>query len=209
MCMKSGTACAKVASWEASSEIHRFLNQSLTTCHTAVGKYNFDVVIIDEATRALEAVRSAAEQIWLPLSLTIYLLSGLLDSNIQSQEIDIGWGPMQLPPTVSSNIKRDKKKQDESNVVVVPSKPNQDKITPPKEKSAQNPVIASSQDTDQSGSDSTENEDDQHDTPDTRVVSPLREKIFPPYDLRELWKPPSRKNVWLKNQMYAGCSIIV
>jgi DNA polymerase alpha-associated DNA helicase A len=95
----------------------------------------------------------------------------------KAKKLILAGDPMQLPPTVLSNNKRDKKKKDESKPVGVPSKPDQDKITPPKEEeSSQSHVTASSQDTDQSGSESTDSEDDQDDTPETKVVSPQQKK---------------------------------
>ncbi|KXN82375.1 DNA polymerase alpha-associated DNA helicase A [Leucoagaricus sp. SymC.cos] len=65
----------------------------LATCHTSGGRqlqnYEFDVVIIDEATQALEAV------CWIPI--------------FKAKRLILAGDPMQLPPTI---ISIDKKKKD-------------------------------------------------------------------------------------------------
>ncbi|KAI0664804.1 P-loop containing nucleoside triphosphate hydrolase protein [Cubamyces menziesii] len=66
----------------------------LATCHSSGGRQlrsqNFDVVIIDEATQAVEAV------CWVPI--------------FKAQKLILAGDPMQLPPTIISIDKRDKKK---------------------------------------------------------------------------------------------------
>ncbi|KAI0374894.1 P-loop containing nucleoside triphosphate hydrolase protein [Pilatotrama ljubarskyi] len=66
----------------------------LATCHSSGGRQlrsqNFDVVIIDEATQALEAV------CWIPI--------------FKAQKLILAGDPMQLPPTIISADKGDKKK---------------------------------------------------------------------------------------------------
>lgn len=65
----------------------------LSTCHTAGSRqlqnHNFDVVIIDEATQAMEAV------CWVPI--------------FKARKLILAGDPMQLPPTVLSLNKRKKK----------------------------------------------------------------------------------------------------
>ncbi|OAX43735.1 P-loop containing nucleoside triphosphate hydrolase protein [Rhizopogon vinicolor AM-OR11-026] len=65
----------------------------LATCHSAGGRqlrdHKFDVVIIDEATQALEAV------CWIPI--------------FKAKKLILAGDPMQLPPTILSNDKHDKK----------------------------------------------------------------------------------------------------
>jgi DNA polymerase alpha-associated DNA helicase A len=60
----------------------------LATCHSAGGrqlyKHTFDVVIIDEATQAMEAVRRFRIS---SCSVSDNRLSGLLDSDFESQEV--------------------------------------------------------------------------------------------------------------------------
>ncbi|KAI9064437.1 P-loop containing nucleoside triphosphate hydrolase protein [Trametes sanguinea] len=66
----------------------------LATCHSSGGRQlrnqSFDVVIIDEATQALEAV------CWVPI--------------FKAQKLILAGDPMQLPPTIISIDKKDKKK---------------------------------------------------------------------------------------------------
>ncbi|CDO68285.1 hypothetical protein BN946_scf184799.g12 [Trametes cinnabarina] len=66
----------------------------LATCHSSgrrqLRNQNFDVVIIDEATQALEAV------CWVPI--------------LKAQKLILAGDPMQLPPTIISVDKKDKKK---------------------------------------------------------------------------------------------------
>ncbi|KAL7283392.1 hypothetical protein ACG7TL_002822 [Trametes sanguinea] len=66
----------------------------LATCHSSGGRQlrnqNFDVVIIDEATQALEAV------CWVPI--------------FKAQKLILAGDPMQLPPTIISIDKKEKKK---------------------------------------------------------------------------------------------------
>ncbi|TBU35975.1 P-loop containing nucleoside triphosphate hydrolase protein [Dichomitus squalens] len=65
----------------------------LATCHSAGGRQvrsqDFDVVIIDEATQAVEAV------CWIPI--------------FKAQKLILAGDPMQLPPTIISTDKKDKK----------------------------------------------------------------------------------------------------
>ncbi|KAG2136029.1 AAA domain-containing protein [Suillus clintonianus] len=65
----------------------------LATCHSAGGRqlrdHKFDVVIIDEATQALEAV------CWIPI--------------LKARKLILAGDPMQLPPTILSIDKHDKK----------------------------------------------------------------------------------------------------
>ena len=62
----------------------------LATCHSAGGRQlwnqNFDVVIIDEATQAIEAVSAQTVVAMVRLRRT-----GLLGADFQSQEVDSGW----------------------------------------------------------------------------------------------------------------------
>lgn len=65
----------------------------LATCHSAGGRqlrnHDFDVVIIDEATQALEAVgQTHFDQIQCNLK-----VAGVLDTDFQSQETDPGRRP--------------------------------------------------------------------------------------------------------------------
>jgi len=61
----------------------------LATCHSAGGRqlrdHKFDVVIIDEATQALEAVRMILSQ-----SEDLLTSAGVLDSNIQGEKTHPG-----------------------------------------------------------------------------------------------------------------------
>ncbi|KAI0748127.1 P-loop containing nucleoside triphosphate hydrolase protein [Daedaleopsis nitida] len=70
----------------------------LATCHSSGGRQvrsqNFDVVIIDEATQALEAV------CWIPI--------------FKAQKLVLAGDPMQLPPTIISLDKKGKKRNEQS-----------------------------------------------------------------------------------------------
>ncbi|KAJ7720843.1 AAA domain-containing protein [Mycena metata] len=83
----------------------------LATCHSAGGRqlrnHDFDVVIIDEATQALEAV------CWIPI--------------LKGKKLILAGDPMQLPPTVLSVD--DKKKKKASGLPPKPS-PKDKKTTP-------------------------------------------------------------------------------
>lgn len=61
----------------------------LATCHSSGGRQmfnqDFDVVIIDEATQAIEAVSSSFS------ILRNLIFPGLLDPDFQSEEVDLGW----------------------------------------------------------------------------------------------------------------------
>jgi DNA polymerase alpha-associated DNA helicase A len=84
--------------------------------------------------------------------------------------------PMQLPPTVLSNSKRDKKNKEKNKAQAVVSKPNQPgKSLDNKGGKAENHVKAP-QDTDQSTSESSESEDDQDTTPEAEVATLREEK---------------------------------
>ena len=65
----------------------------VSTCHSSGGrqlyKQSFDVVIIDEATQAMEAVSPCSRR----GSVALRSDPGLLDPNIQSQEADPCGGP--------------------------------------------------------------------------------------------------------------------
>ncbi|RPD66138.1 P-loop containing nucleoside triphosphate hydrolase protein [Lentinus tigrinus ALCF2SS1-7] len=79
----------------------------LATCHSSGGRQvrsqNFDVVIIDEATQAVEAV------CWIPI--------------FKAQKLILAGDPMQLPPTIISMDKKDKKRGKEATNVVAKKSP--------------------------------------------------------------------------------------
>ena len=83
---------------------------------------------------------------------------------------------MQLPPTVLSNSKRDKKNKEQNKARAVVNKPNQSgkSLDNNGEKTENN--AKTSQDTDQSASESSESEDDQDTTPEAEVATPRKEK---------------------------------
>ena len=68
----------------------------LATCHSSGGRQvrsqNFDVVIIDEATQAVEAVSVCPCELRYLTKLHVYA-TGLLDSDLQGTEIDPRRGP--------------------------------------------------------------------------------------------------------------------
>ncbi|EPS95334.1 hypothetical protein FOMPIDRAFT_1132627 [Fomitopsis schrenkii] len=101
----------------------------LATCHTAGGRqlrnHQFDVLIIDEATQAMEAV------CWVPI--------------FKAKKLILAGDPMQLPPTIlSTNKKRDKKavakKSEKTNIAKASKertgsrKPSSDMSKPPVDK---------------------------------------------------------------------------
>ncbi|KAI0729482.1 P-loop containing nucleoside triphosphate hydrolase protein [Fomitopsis betulina] len=123
----------------------------LATCHTAGGwqlrNHQFDVLIIDEATQAMEAV------CWVPI--------------FKAKKLILAGDPMQLPPTIlSTNKKRDKKalsKMSEKKNLTKPSKestgsrkPSSDIFKPPAEKED-----ASAQEVDDDSSSTSEDEMDE------------------------------------------------
>ncbi|PSR75786.1 hypothetical protein PHLCEN_2v8903 [Hermanssonia centrifuga] len=109
----------------------------LATCHSSGGwqlrNHVFDVVIIDEATQALEAV------CWIPI--------------LKSKKLILAGDPMQLPPTILSADKRDKSSLTKSPRPTRQSKPvaKLDKETPTSSTPAPEP--ASEPDAESGGSD--------------------------------------------------------
>ncbi|KAF7293044.1 AAA domain-containing protein [Mycena indigotica] len=85
----------------------------IATCHSAGGRqlrnHEFDVVIIDEATQAMEAV------CWVPI--------------LKGRKLILAGDPMQLPPTVLSIDKDSKMKPPK--LVAKPTKKNEDKKAAP------------------------------------------------------------------------------
>ncbi|KIM41418.1 hypothetical protein M413DRAFT_72013 [Hebeloma cylindrosporum] len=86
----------------------------LATCHSAGGRQlfnqDFDVVIIDEATQALEAV------CWIPI--------------FKAKKLILAGDPMQLPPTILSLDDKKKKKTKETSRST--AKPSTPKLVPPR-----------------------------------------------------------------------------
>ncbi|KAI0795525.1 P-loop containing nucleoside triphosphate hydrolase protein [Abortiporus biennis] len=87
----------------------------LATCHSAGGyqlrSQKFDVVIIDEATQALEAV------CWIPI--------------FKAKKLILAGDPLQLPPTVLSNDKDKVQKKDAKVKSATTAKPGKKETTPP------------------------------------------------------------------------------
>ncbi|EIW60347.1 P-loop containing nucleoside triphosphate hydrolase protein [Trametes versicolor FP-101664 SS1] len=113
----------------------------LATCHSSGGRQlwnqNFDVVIIDEATQALEAV------CWVPI--------------FKAQKLILAGDPMQLPPTIISLDKHDKKKSKSGTSSDKPKEkkppaPKAPKSKSPSEKVAEAPAEDAKPDEDASGS---------------------------------------------------------
>ncbi|KAI0336542.1 P-loop containing nucleoside triphosphate hydrolase protein [Cubamyces sp. BRFM 1775] len=111
----------------------------LATCHSSGGRQlrnqNFDVVIIDEATQAVEAV------CWVPI--------------FKAQKLILAGDPMQLPPTIISVDKRDKKKAKSSGASdkskkapasAQPSKAASEKVVPAQDDPADEDASASDED---------------------------------------------------------------
>ncbi|KAK7042498.1 AAA domain-containing protein [Favolaschia claudopus] len=97
----------------AESQVGRCIQVVLATCHSAGGKqlrnHDFDVVIIDEATQAVEAV------CWVPI--------------LKGKKLILAGDPMQLPPTVLSVDKKDKKPATQSKTSTSKTTKSQ-KLTP-------------------------------------------------------------------------------
>ncbi|KAH9854233.1 P-loop containing nucleoside triphosphate hydrolase protein [Lenzites betulinus] len=117
----------------------------LATCHSSGGRQlysqDFDVVIIDEATQAIEAV------CWVPI--------------FKAQKLILAGDPMQLPPTIISIDKHDKKKSKTD----APSKPTQQKkpVAPSKNAKASDsakPTPAEASKSEDDGSASSDEEGD-------------------------------------------------
>lgn len=86
----------------------------LATCHSSGGRQlrnqDFDVVIIDEATQALEAV-SATLYVYLFSLTKSSVIQGMLDSDIQSKEADISWRPHAIASDDSFSQRQEKEGQ--------------------------------------------------------------------------------------------------
>ncbi|KAG6855819.1 hypothetical protein H0H87_010581 [Tephrocybe sp. NHM501043] len=140
----------------------------LATCHSAGGRqlwdHDFDVLIIDEATQALEAV------CWIPIS--------------KAKKLILAGDPMQLPPTILSLNEKHKTKVRDTKL-----KPSTTGIA----KKTQTPAPSSQQTSDDSRSDSpsaSESDlEELHDSPSSGSIEPTvaarttRGLLRPPHTL--------------------------
>nr|GAT50155.1 predicted protein [Mycena chlorophos] len=136
----------------------------VATCHSAGGRqlrnHEFDVVIIDEATQAMEAV------CWVPI--------------LKGRKLILAGDPMQLPPTVLSVDKKAKKEKEKTKA----AKKSEPKAKQKKSTSVSAPAPpAATSESDSSGShDGSSDDDDDEEKPqptakEARPVKPKREHV--------------------------------
>ncbi|KAK0223853.1 P-loop containing nucleoside triphosphate hydrolase protein [Armillaria fumosa] len=134
----------------------------LATCHSSGGRqlrnHAFDVVIIDEATQALEAV------CWIPI--------------FKAKKLILAGDPMQLPPTVLSVTKDSKTKTDKKAKPSATKKPSDSKK---KDVQKSKPEAAADSDSDETNSNSEEEEPKQDPVVASKV--PTKPKLKPPRTL--------------------------
>ncbi|KAF7366743.1 AAA domain-containing protein [Mycena sanguinolenta] len=142
----------------------------LATCHSAGGRqlrnHDFDVVIIDEATQALEAV------CWVPI--------------LKGKKLVLAGDPMQLPPTVLSV---DKKNKEPKKASTSKSVQGGKKASPPPPPEPKPPAEEDSSDSDSSSSSETEAEPSK-DKQTPKDLPPKKEKPLRPKDRVPILRPP-------------------
>ncbi|KAJ7764583.1 AAA domain-containing protein [Mycena maculata] len=118
----------------------------LATCHSAGGRqlrnHDFDVVIIDEATQALEAV------CWIPI--------------LKGKKLILAGDPMQLPPTVLSVDEKTKSKS--TSTGASPAEPKTSTAKPKKQDKTSDPALPDTED-------SSDSEQSSVDEPEPEVSS--------------------------------------
>ncbi|KAF8208137.1 AAA domain-containing protein [Mycena galopus ATCC 62051] len=135
----------------------------LATCHSAGGRqlrnHDFDVVIIDEATQALEAV------CWVPI--------------LKGKKLILAGDPMQLPPTVLS-VDKTKKEKKSTKASTSKSVQSDKKPSPPAPApDIQSPAEGDGSDSESSSSSETETEPSDKPKPARKEKAPPQQKVKP------------------------------
>ncbi|KAJ7253012.1 P-loop containing nucleoside triphosphate hydrolase protein [Mycena haematopus] len=142
----------------------------LATCHSAGGRQlrnqEFDVIIIDEATQALEAV------CWVPI--------------LKGKKLILAGDPMQLPPTVLSVDKKVKKPK----IAPTPKSVQRDKVPPPPAPEPKVPAEADSSNSESSSGTETETEPSEIQKSIPKDPPPKKEKPSRFKDRVPVLRPP-------------------